>query len=257
MADGDLHTIRVGPRTFTYKEGTEDLGEAPAFQSDIQLSKGMVDANNNFLEGILAIAVADITDPSTEMANYAGRANGALLVAYQVDVATNLWTLYTWDSADTGGADIPYVVAGSAGFWIAVGGMYKDGNLTTKGDIASSGKVDVTGNLETDGVVKVGANQVVGAQQAHIANADAHGEGDGAAAVNATAITVAAGSDTLDLADLNSDLSTLVTEVNAIVTKYNDLKDKFNALRADYNDLRGKFNTELSQQESHGLNASS
>jgi len=114
MADGDLHTVRVGPRTFTYEEGTEEGEEAPFHQSDMKLSSmGMADAGNNPIEHVLVVAVTSIADPSTELANYAGRAAGALLIVRQVGAATDLHTLYAWDASDSGGADIPYVVAGS------------------------------------------------------------------------------------------------------------------------------------------------
>lgn len=165
MADGDLHTIRIGPRTFTYKEGTEDLGEAPLFQSDIQLSLGIVDANNVFLESMYAISVTSIADPSTELANYAGRTTGALLIAYQTGAATDVFTLYAWDDADSGGADVPYAVAGSSGFWIAIGGRYTCSAVTFCGavlfDSGATFNTDITvkGAEGASGVVNLSADE--------------------------------------------------------------------------------------------------
>ena len=132
MADGDIHTIRVGPRTFSYEEGTE-ADDAPYYQSDIKLSKGIVDANGVAIETVFAIPVADIDDPAAELVGYAGRAAGALLVAYEVGAATDVFTLYAWDAADTGGANSPYVVAGSSGFWVAIGGRYSCADVTFAG----------------------------------------------------------------------------------------------------------------------------
>jgi len=165
MADGDVHTIRVGPRTFSYTEGTEDLGEAPFFQSDMQLSKGIVDADSVAIETVYAIPVTSIADPSTELASYAGRAAGALLVALQVGAATDVFTLYAWDAADSGGADVPYVVAGSSGFWIAIGGRYTCSDVTFCGAVLfSAGAVfntDITvkGAEGASGIINLSADE--------------------------------------------------------------------------------------------------
>jgi len=187
------------------------------------------------LDEIRTVAVADIDNPATELADYAGAAAGATLVAYQADAATDFATLYVWDSADSGGADSPYVVAGSSGYWVAVAGVYKDGAATFKGD------------LGTTGVVRVDGTQVVGNQQAHIAD----GATDADAAVAAiSAVTLTAGAETVDITATNSTLATMVSEINALKSAYNTLAGK-------YNTLATQFNTLLSQLETHGLNASS
>ena len=79
------------------------------------------------------VSVASIANPATELAAYAGDSVGALLVAYKTDAATNEFTVYSWDSADSGGADVPYVVAGSSGYWVACGGRYSKSAITVKG----------------------------------------------------------------------------------------------------------------------------
>lgn len=87
---------------------------------------------------IQRVSVASIANPAAELASYAGDEPGAMLVAYQVIATTDLSTIYIWDSADSGGASVPYVVAGSSGFWVAAGGMYnyrRDIQLVSVADI--------------------------------------------------------------------------------------------------------------------------
>jgi hypothetical protein len=78
-------------------------------------------------ERILApLSVVDIDDPSTELGAISGTA-GVIIIVYQVDAATDEATLYEWEAANSGGVDIPYVVAGATGFWVAVTGKYGSG----------------------------------------------------------------------------------------------------------------------------------
>ena len=46
------------------------------------------------------------------------------MLAYEVDGGINKATIYVWDGTVSGGADSPWVVAGSTGFWVAIGGAY-------------------------------------------------------------------------------------------------------------------------------------
>jgi len=59
MADGDLHVIRVGGRTFSWREGTEDPGESPYFQTDLQFSTAIVDPNGVKLLGTQGAHIED------------------------------------------------------------------------------------------------------------------------------------------------------------------------------------------------------
>jgi hypothetical protein len=56
-----------------------------------------------------------------------GGTAGVIIIVYQVDAATDEATLYEWEAANSGGVDIPYVVAGATGFWVAVTGKYGSG----------------------------------------------------------------------------------------------------------------------------------
>ena len=69
------------------------------------------------------VAVTDIDDPSTELNALTGAA-GVLLLAYEVGANADESTLYAWDNAVGTGEDVPHIVAGSSGFWIAVAGKY-------------------------------------------------------------------------------------------------------------------------------------
>lgn len=71
------------------------------------------------------VAVSDINDPSTELGALSG-APGVLIVVYQVGTDEDESTLYSWDSAVSTGVNIPFVVAGSSGFWIARSGKYSN-----------------------------------------------------------------------------------------------------------------------------------
>lgn len=72
---------------------------------------------------LAALSVTDIDAP-TELASLSGSAS-TMLLAYQTQAGANLWTLYSWDS--DGVADSPWVVAGSSGYWVAIGGRYSRG----------------------------------------------------------------------------------------------------------------------------------
>ena len=159
-----------------------------------------------------SVSVASLANPATELAAYAGDSVGALLVAYKTDAATNEFTIYSWDSADSGGADVPYVVAGSAGYWVACGGRYSKSAVTIKGNVGTAGV------FEVDGV------QVVSAQQAYISPA-----------VAISAISTSAGTDTIDKAAFDTALGTLVTEINAVKDVLNALllSDEAHGLRAN------------------------
>ncbi len=93
-----------------------------------------------------AVAVADITNP-TELNSLAGTVVGERRVAYQVVGNDNLYTVYFWDSADGAGASSPYVVAGSAGFWIAAGGRYTNSAVSLRSTLLVSGAVTLSSTL--------------------------------------------------------------------------------------------------------------
>ncbi len=93
-----------------------------------------------------AVAVADITNP-TELNSLAGTVVGERRVAYQVVANDNLYTVYYWDSADGAGASSPYVVAGSAGYWIAAGGRYTNSAVSLRSTLLVSGAVTLSSTL--------------------------------------------------------------------------------------------------------------
>ncbi len=93
-----------------------------------------------------AVAVADITNP-TELNSLAGTVVGERRVCYQVVANDNLYTVYFWDSADGAGASSPYVVAGSAGYWIAAGGRYTNSAVSMRSTLLVSGAVTLSSTL--------------------------------------------------------------------------------------------------------------
>ena len=86
---------------------------------------------------LIAVTVVDIADPSTELATIAGTSLGALVVATQLVASSNPTTLYAWDTSvdEYTSADIPFVVPGDGGYWIAIGGTYTTQDISFSGDI--------------------------------------------------------------------------------------------------------------------------
>jgi hypothetical protein len=72
---------------------------------------------------VLAVEVVNIDDPSAEL-NGLSSSGGTILMAYQVDTAGDAFTYYAWDTAVAAGEDVPFIVDGTGGFWIAVAGKY-------------------------------------------------------------------------------------------------------------------------------------
>ena len=171
MAEKKLYIGSVGPLLFDDTDPINDadgdfpdelyhgfvtngqilITEAP--DNDYEVMR-LGDTNKRILN---PLAVTDIDDPSTELGAKVGIA-GTLILVYQVKTTRNEATLYEWDDADSGGADIPYVVAGSSGFWIAVGGKNKcSGSLFH--DFTESPLLVIGGELSegtTSGTLKVG-----------------------------------------------------------------------------------------------------
>jgi hypothetical protein len=78
-------------------------------------------------ERLLApMAVVNIADPSIELGAVGGTV-GTMILIYQIDGGMDERTLYEWETANVSGADIPYVIAGLTGFWIATAGRYSNG----------------------------------------------------------------------------------------------------------------------------------
>lgn len=81
------------------------------------------------------IDVANIDDPSTEMA-LIGIAGGEFVIArQQINLTNDEQTSYTYDANNTEAVNAPYIVAtleGGNTRWIATGGKYTNGNLTNE-----------------------------------------------------------------------------------------------------------------------------
>lgn len=125
-----------------------------------------------------SIATTDLTDPSTELNAAAGSTNGDMVVLYEVDAATDLYSLYVWDSADSGSESVPQKVDGSSGMWNLVrsthpGVSFETGTITIKGTTSGdmSISVDADGDVMTlgaDGDQLNIAGQAYSAQQATV-----------------------------------------------------------------------------------------
>lgn len=107
------------------------------------------------LEGIVisSLAVADIDDPSSELSTLSSSLVGGMVFVYEaIAGAADPFTMYLWDTNITS-ADIPYVVAGNGGYWVAVGGRYLHSDLSVRGDVLVSGTLsllNLTARAEPD-----------------------------------------------------------------------------------------------------------
>ncbi len=88
---------------------------------------------------VLNVEVADIDDPTDELANYDG-GDAVMILAQEVDVVLggDSYTLYAHDSSASSVSSSPYAVAGSSGFWIAVAGRYAQNTFQVPNIIANS-----------------------------------------------------------------------------------------------------------------------
>lgn len=105
----------------------------------------------------LFIAVADITDPSAELALYSNESAGEIICVQIVLDAENLYNRYIWDY-EVGEDPIssPYRVQGAnGGVWIGTGPMYSSLGLTLDGHVLPS--IDDQYWLGTDEADGVGA----------------------------------------------------------------------------------------------------
>lgn len=86
------------------------------------------------------LSVANIDDPSSELASETG-ATGDSLVVYEDDDPLQC-TFYVFDSTVTVPDSIPYIVTGTSGKWIAKCGKYQNGDSNLTGSISLTGTVD-------------------------------------------------------------------------------------------------------------------
>jgi len=75
-------------------------------------------------QGPQPLLVVNIDDPSPELNAIAGAAQGDSRLCYQAVAGADIFTLYSWDSAASGGENVPYTVDGSSGRWVAYGGKF-------------------------------------------------------------------------------------------------------------------------------------
>lgn len=107
------------------------------------------------------LVVADITDPSTELASKDASALGNIIICYEIESNRDSYTIYAWDTGVSLGADVPYVVAGDGGYWIAIGGAYNALSLSLDNALTVGGALSVTGATTLTGEVSCGAGLTV------------------------------------------------------------------------------------------------
>lgn len=108
-------------------------------------------------DAAIIVTVADINNP-VELNAHFGLLVGDFLLAKQGAV----WALYIWNT--TGTVDGPRVVAGSSGFWVAIGGRHSSGGHTF-------GTSTGTGIITSDGVASFSNGYAINGQ----INSDGYG----------------------------------------------------------------------------------
>lgn len=135
-------------------------------------------------------AVANINNPAAELAGLSSISDGGLLIVYQAAAgANNEYTIYSWDSSG-GAVNVPYVVAGNGGNWVAVAGKYVNSNiyranLTLTGNLTmpDGGTIgngvaltfdDTLNYLNLTGIDRFGIGTTIPEQFVHIYNSSDH-----------------------------------------------------------------------------------
>ncbi len=135
--------VRLGSVVNAY--AYDDVAFDSAFESTAPIKAGSpIDPNDVVILGaaspgaVTPVSVANIDDPSAELNALAG-VLGSLVLAYEVEAASDQYTLYAFDASDAGGEDVPYSVdASGSGLWIAIGGKYFNAGFLVKGSIVIS-----------------------------------------------------------------------------------------------------------------------
>lgn len=148
IAGGDLYWHALYVRFVRLRQNaSDDLDAVPKQQLDskIQIS-----------------AVASISNPAAELATLTG-SNGSLLFIYQAASSANDdGALYEFDTS-AGATNVPYVVAGSGGKWIAKAGRFTNGSMSINGAVgvlgtlSASTTLSVTGASTLSGAVSAGS----------------------------------------------------------------------------------------------------
>jgi hypothetical protein len=136
--------------SYSTDTGAVDETDDPTLQDGFRSTRNMlVDqdptrANNvlrfaNFKGLLTPISVANLDDPSAELAtlNYTGQGN--FLFVRSTVSGIDEGVIYFWDAAIASGADVPYIVAGSGGYWVALTGKNMQGNRFIKGNLTITG----------------------------------------------------------------------------------------------------------------------
>jgi hypothetical protein len=103
----------------------------------------------------VALSVANIDAPATELALIAGANAGEIRRVHQVVAGADEWTEYAWDNASSAGTSSPYRLPGSSGQWRAVSGKYQDGDRYINGTLTLTGGLTVAGTTAFSGAFSV------------------------------------------------------------------------------------------------------
>ncbi len=129
------------------------------------VSAGEVKINGVPVFNMQKVSVSNITNPAAELAPKFGSGEGDLLLAYQVRsgsaaAANDDFSLYAWDSTGTHAASAQFVVAGTGGYWIIIGGSaVVTQTVTAQGSTVLNNAQGATGDFTWQSVAD--ANAVV------------------------------------------------------------------------------------------------
>ena len=109
------------------------------------------------------VEVVSIANPSVELNLLAGSSRGSLLTVTQTSDVTGLGTVYMWDEDSTATENSPYIIDGSTGSWIAIGGTYTALATSLGETLAVTGALRGMSTLQIwDGVIGSGIFAVDG-----------------------------------------------------------------------------------------------
>lgn len=146
LNDVDTSSFSVGDQVFSDASGdltTTNTGIPVGIVLSVNASTGVLFVNiagkgekGDAGSSIMATSVANIDDPSTELASVSGSAAGDLGIVYEINGGSvaDEYTLYAWDTESLT-ANSPYIVSGSGGTWIAIGGKYTNSDINSDGNV--------------------------------------------------------------------------------------------------------------------------
>ena len=179
MAEKKLYIGDIGPLLFDDDDDIDDPDGDFSGEKQLGVRTGAPIRTDGLIKAAAieaTIEVADISSP-TELGGFDASNLGTIVMVFEDNPGTpDKFTLYAWDD-DSGSANSPYVVAGSTGYWVAIGGKYiNDPSIGWSGSQHDHSSAAEGGTLDHSDLTNDGS------ATGHVTNGDSHDHsgGDGA-----------------------------------------------------------------------------